>query len=291
MSTHQVLNDLLLIGLCVPPIFGAVRLAAAFADWLVARRGRTFAPSSTVTIEVPETSPRAFYREPPAVGALPGFDPAPLTADELALFPRMAWPRLRVCWALLADGGYAANRCGNLFRLVGDEWVAVTRESLLDAYDAASKACGLASDARTATTNTSFLTSGLPVLWAVRNAVLWADVRNGRLRAFPCNWLYRKGLNPAPREIDLSDVDAAGNYQPAVHRDDPNDGELGVVRALLFHVQHGQPATPADRHDVRYNRFREAAHAANEARVLRQAGDSVQPEPAADQPAPARKRL
>ncbi|MBR8384534.1 hypothetical protein KDX26_19240 [Burkholderia cenocepacia] len=290
LTVHQVFNGLLLIAFCVLATFGLVRLPVALTNWLAARQGRTFARSPT--IDVPETSPKAFYQEPPPIRALPGFEPAPPTADELEQ-RGPHWAALQVRDALLADGRFAVNRNDDLFLLVGDEWVRVTRESLLDAYDAAWAVCGLADNARPAAITTlSILTWGVPVLWAVRNAVLWADLQNGRLRAFPCKWFYRQGLNPAPREIDLSDVDAAGNYQPAVHRDDQNDRELGVVRALLFNVTHWSPANPADRHDVRYNRFREAAHVAYEARALRQAAD-VQPDPVADQPAsaPTRKRL
>lgn len=297
LTVHQVFNGLLLIAFCVLATFGVTRLAGAFADWLVARQGRTFQRpvAALADQDEPPRHPALSYVEPGEVDVLPDFVPAPPADGECRGADLV---EQRLVDALCADGNVAVYKDA-LYRRVGDDWARVALASIVAAHKKCWDVYGASPHIGKPWPSLKDLRAPfLPSLLVVSNAVLIVDAHAVTIRAYPINWLYRADFYDTQKTstIDWADVGKDGIYRPALRRDDPHDYVLGHVRFLLFGLILPGMLMDAGWHDALYDRFRDAAHAEfirREAAALRQAADGVQPEPVADQPASAstRKRL
>lgn len=238
----------------------------------------------------PASHPAFSYVQPGEVDVLPGFDPMPANNGEAAEQLLMD--------AICADPDVAIYGDGRLYRRVGDDWAPVSLASIAAAYEKCWNVCSLSSRGKSWPTLAGLRAPFLPSLLIAANAVLVVDARSVTTRAYPRRWLHRLDFvntcNAMP--IDRHDVGEDGIYRPALRRDDPNDGILGQVRAMLFGLTLPgvPPAASGERNHVLYNRFRDAAHAEWVRRETEQLHQAMGDVLAVDEPEPAvrgRKRL
>ncbi|MBF3831150.1 hypothetical protein [Burkholderia pseudomallei] len=216
------------------------------------------------------------YQTGDDIDLLPGFDPAPPTKAERAIWN---WPHVRLREAVEQE--IAAGRrlaiAARLHWLVvhdGNAWRPVDDTRLRAAFARCFALFGIEKMGQSAyqmALDAVMKDLAVPFLVLARNAAVTVE-RSGRLRAYP----VQPGTGSLQgRRIDWSEVDdATGEYRPVAQRGEPH-----VLDTMLAELSY---------HDfeVVEDMIMGQAHVRHEARALRQAATE-----AAAPSAPARRRL
>ncbi|MBR8384563.1 hypothetical protein KDX26_19385 [Burkholderia cenocepacia] len=217
------------------------------------------------------------YQTGDDIDLLPGFDPAPPTAAERAVWN---WPHLRLREAVeqeIATGRQLAVAVRPQWCMAydGNAWRPVDDTRLRAAFARCFALFGIEKMGQSAyqmALDAVMKDLEVPALLLARNAAVTVE-RSGRMRAYPV--LPGTG-SPQDRTLDWSEVDdATGEYRPVAKRGEPH-----VLDALLGDMY-------AYEQDV-LDAIVECAHVRAEARELRQAAAEVE---TAAPTAPGRRRL